>query len=69
MVIYWKRHGTIFYSDCSQNWCAPDSWNSGHPVVFKGFGRDENLQLINGAQIVLGKVSNSHRAICACGTH
>ena len=39
------------------NWCAPDSWVSEYPVVFKGLDNDENLQLMNGAQIVPGKVS------------
>ena len=41
------------------NWSSPPGWNSGDfPVVYQSFDNNEawDFQLVNGAQIVAGKV-------------
>ena len=49
----------LFHPDGKQSgvWNTPSSWTSGdRPVIYRSFDNDDSIQLMNGAEIVPGKV-------------
>ena len=49
----------LFPIECSQPWVAPVNWTGDQPVVCRSFENENCLDLINGAEIVPGKVPSS----------
>ena len=49
----------LFYTEGNQPkvWNTPSNWTTGdRPVIYRSFDNDDDIQLMNGAQIVPGKV-------------
>ena len=58
-------------TDCNEGWCPPSNWTTrDRPVIYWSFDNDRNIKLMNGAQIVPGKVrlhnESSHMEDVAC---
>ena len=47
----------LYFADCDGPWKQPANWTGGLPVVYRHFQDATGLTLVNGAEIVTGKVS------------
>ena len=57
LLAFYSLHTTLIFA-VTELWFRPASWTSGDlPAVYRSFDSDRHIQLKNGAQIVVGKVS------------
>ena len=53
----------LYFLDCDGPWTPPTNWTVANPVVFLHFEDSTQLTLINGAQLITGKV-NAANPLC-----